>query len=65
MEKLTLQNPITINGKKVKTLTYDTDAITVGMFADAEARKLRATSNKGAAALAPASSTTPCTPISP
>ena len=26
MEKLTLQNPITINGKKVKTLTYDTDA---------------------------------------
>ena len=47
MEKMTLQNPITINGKKVKTLTYDTDAITVGMFADAEARKLRATSNKG------------------
>ena len=47
MEKLTLQNPITINGKKVKTLTYDTDAITVGMIADAEARKLRATSNKG------------------
>ena len=45
MEKLTLQNPITINGKKVKTLTYDTGAITVGMFADAEARKLRATSN--------------------
>ena len=40
-------HPITINGKKVKTLTYDTDAITVGMFADAEARKLRATSNKG------------------
>ena len=33
--------------KMVKTLTYDTDAITVGMFADAEARKLRATSNKG------------------
>ena len=28
MEKLTLQNPITINGKKVKTLTYDTAAIT-------------------------------------
>ncbi len=47
MEKLTSSNPITINGKKVKTLTYDTGAITVGMFADAEARKLRATSNKG------------------
>ena len=30
MEKLTLSNPITINGKKVKTLTYDTGAITVG-----------------------------------
>ena len=43
MEKLTLSNPITINGKKVKTLTYDTGAITVGMFAEAEALKLRAT----------------------
>ena len=47
MEKLTLRNPITVNGKKVKTLTYDTGAITVGMFAEAEARKLRATSAKG------------------
>lgn len=46
MEKLTLSNPITINGKKVKTLTYDTSAITVGMFAEAEARKLRATTSK-------------------
>ena len=27
MEKLTLQNPITINGKKVKTLTYDLSLI--------------------------------------
>ena len=40
MEKLTLSNPITINGKKVKSLTYDTGAITVGMFAEAEARML-------------------------
>lgn len=46
MEKLTLGNPITINGKKVKTLTYDTGAITVGMFAEAEALKLRATTHK-------------------
>ena len=46
MEKLTLSNPITINGKKVKTLTYDTGAITVGMFAEAEALKLRATTHK-------------------
>ena len=46
MEKLTLSNPITINGKKVKTLTYDTGAITVGLFAEAEALKLRATTHK-------------------
>lgn len=46
MEKLTLSNPITINGEKVKTLTYDTGAITVGMFAEAEALKLRATTHK-------------------
>lgn len=47
MEKLTLSNPITINGKTVKELTYDTNAITVGMFAEAEARKLKATTAKG------------------
>ena len=46
MEKLTLSNPITINGKNVKTLTYDTDAITVGMFDEAEALKLKATTHK-------------------
>lgn len=46
MEKLTLSIPVTINGKKVKTLTYDTDAITVGMFAEAEALKLKATTRK-------------------
>ena len=47
MEKLMLSNPILINGKKVKTLTYDAGAITVGMFAEAEARKLKATMSKG------------------
>ena len=46
MEKLTLSTPILINGKKVKALTYDTSAITVGMFAEAEALKLRATTRK-------------------
>ena len=46
MEKLTLSNPITSNGKKVKTLTYDTSAITVGRVAEAEALKLRATTHK-------------------
>ena len=54
MEKLTLSNPITINGKKVKTLTYDTGAITCGP-----------PPTKPAAAPAPASWTTPCTPTSP
>lgn len=46
MEKLKLSNPILINGKKVKELTYDASAITVGMFAEAEARKLKATTAK-------------------
>lgn len=46
MEKLELSTPIMINNKKVKELTYDTDAITVGLFAEAEARKLRATTAK-------------------
>ena len=63
MEKLTLQNPITINGKKVKTLTYDTDAITVGMMLRPASSARPPT--RAAAAPAPASSTTPCTPISP
>lgn len=46
MEKLILNNPITVNGKKISSLTYDTSAITVGMFAEAEARKLKATTSK-------------------
>lgn len=46
MEKLKLNNPIMINGKKVKELTYDADAITVNLFAEAEARKLKATTSK-------------------
>ena len=64
MEKLTLSNPITINGKKVKTLTYDTGAITVGMFAEAEALKLRATTHKAGGSAGAPSSTTPCTSTS-
>ncbi len=63
MEKLTLSNPITINGK-VKTLTYDTGAITVGMFAEAEALNVLVTTTRRAAAPAPPSSTTPCTSTS-
>ena len=50
MEKLTLSNPLLINGRKVTALTYDTNAITVGMFGEAEARKLKATMAKGGGA---------------
>lgn len=46
MEKFQLNTPITINGKTVKQLSYDTNAITVGLFAEAEARKLKATTSK-------------------
>lgn len=45
--KITLDNPITINGKVVKTLTYDANEITSAMFAEADARKLRASGSKG------------------
>ena len=47
MDKLTLTTPVFINGKKVKELLYDASAITVGMFAEAEARKLRKKKKKG------------------
>ena len=47
MEKLILSNPIPINGKKIKEITYDTNGITVAMFAEAETRKLKATTAKG------------------
>lgn len=46
MDKLILSKPILINGKDVKELTYDTNAITVAHFTEAEARKLRATTVK-------------------
>lgn len=45
--KINLKNAIEINGKKVKTLTYDTDAITAAQFAEADARKMRASGSKG------------------
>lgn len=46
MEKLKLSAPIMINNKPVDTLTYDTSKITVGMFTEAEALKLKATTAK-------------------
>ncbi len=44
---LKLKNPIEINGKKVAELSYDTDAITATHFAEADARKMRASGAKG------------------
>ena len=45
--KINLKNAIEINGKKVNTLTYDTEAITAEQFAEADARKMRASGAKG------------------
>lgn len=36
---LTLRNPVMINGVEMTALDYDTDAITAGMFAQADAQK--------------------------
>lgn len=44
---LKLKNPIEINGVKVKQLSYDTDAITATQFAEADAKKMRASGSKG------------------
>lgn len=45
--KINLKNAIEINGKKVKALTYDTEAITAAQFAEADARKMKASASKG------------------
>jgi hypothetical protein len=39
MNSIKLKNPITINGKQVKELTYDTNAITAIGFVEAEAKR--------------------------
>ena len=44
--EIVLNNPITINGKKVKKLTYDANEITPAMFAEADARKMAASGSK-------------------
>jgi len=44
---LKLTNPIEINGKKVAELSYDSDAITAIQFAEADAKKMRASGSKG------------------
>lgn len=43
---IVLRNPITINGKTVKELTYDANEITSAMFAEADARKILASGAK-------------------
>ena len=48
MEKITLRNPILINGKQITELTYDVNEITPAGFAEAEYRKTRANGSKGA-----------------
>jgi hypothetical protein len=46
-QELILKTPIIVNGKPVKTLTYDTDEITALQFTEAESRKLKSAGNKG------------------
>lgn len=48
MEKIILKNPILINSKEIKELTYDVNEITPAGFAEAEYRKTRANGSKGA-----------------
>ena len=48
MESIKLKNPILINAKEVKELTYDVNEITPAGFAEAEDRKTKANGSKGA-----------------
>jgi len=45
-ETLKLAKPITVNGQTVQELPYDASEITALQFSEAEARKLRATTQK-------------------
>ena len=49
-----LDNPVQINGKSYNELTYDISEITAQAFAEADARKLSASSRRGRAGLRPA-----------
>lgn len=42
-----LINPIKINGKSVKKLTYDTNEITPALFTEADAKKMRSSGTGG------------------
>nr|DAF27777.1 MAG TPA: tail assembly chaperone protein [Caudoviricetes sp.] len=46
MNKITLNQPLMINGQEVKELTYDTSQITAGQFCEAEVYKFAAGGNK-------------------
>lgn len=45
VQKISLFNPIEINGRTCKDLTYDTDQLTIAQFADAEAAAKRKAQN--------------------
>lgn len=47
MESIKLKNPIMITGKKVTELTHDANEITPQLFAEADARKMKASGSKG------------------
>lgn len=46
MNKITLNQPLMINGQEVKELTYDTSQITAGQFCEAEQYRFTAGGNK-------------------
>lgn len=46
MNKIELKQPLMINGKEEKELTYDTSKITVGQFCEAETYSFTAGDNK-------------------
>ena len=46
MNKITLSEPLLINGQKVTELTYNTNEITAGQFCEAEALRWQAAGNK-------------------
>jgi len=47
METIKLRNPIMINGKKITELKHDANEITPQAFAEADARKMKASGSKG------------------
>lgn len=46
MNKITLSEPLTVNGKELTELEYDLNKITAGQFCEAEALRWQAAGNK-------------------